>query len=212
MTGHNKTNTDKPATRVHWREIVGRLERAQAAVEQATMPPEQEKKRILKERAKALAGEVTTPETKQDSIEILEFIVGPERYGMESAFVREVYPLKELTPLPGMPAFILGIINVRGRIISVIDPKRFFGLPEKGLTDLNTVILISDGKMEFGLLADAVLGVSNISLAALQPPLPTLTGIRADYLKGVASEQMAVLDAARLLADERMLVHQKSPA
>ena len=66
-----------------------------------------------------------------------------------------------------MPAFILGTINAPGRIISVIDPKRFFGLPEKGLTDLNTVILISDGKMEFGLLADAVLGVSNISLAAL---------------------------------------------
>ena len=56
MTGHNKTNTDKPATRVHWREIAGRLERAQAAVEQATMPPEQEKKRILKERPKPWPG------------------------------------------------------------------------------------------------------------------------------------------------------------
>src|SRR6267154_1771217 len=98
-----------------------------------------------------------------------------EHYAVESSFVREVYPLKELTPVLGVPAFVLGVINVRGQSVSVIDPKQFFGLPEKGLTDLNKVILITDGTMEFGLLADAVLGLRHVPLKELQKSLPTLT-------------------------------------
>jgi len=70
-----------------------------------------------------------------------------------------------------------------GQILSVIDIKKFFGLPEKGLTDLNKVIVVRTQQMELGILADAVLGVRAIGLSDLQNSLPTLTGIRAEYLR-----------------------------
>ena len=103
---------------------------------------------------------------------MLEFSLAYERYALETAFVREVYPLKEFTPLPCTPPFVLGIISVRGQILAVIDLKRFFNLPEKGLSDLNKVIILRRGGLEVGLLADAVSGVQAIPGLRSRPPCP----------------------------------------
>ncbi|HWB58754.1 MAG TPA: chemotaxis protein CheW, partial [Chthoniobacteraceae bacterium] len=100
--------------------------------------------------------------------------------------------------------FIAGIINVRGQIVSVVDLKKFFDLPDKGLTDLNKVIILHDGRTEFGVLADSLHAVRHMPASALQPSLPTLTGVRTRYLKGITSERLVVLDAAKLLADPRI--------
>ncbi len=166
----------------------------------------------LRTRAKALARELKADGPEQVRIEIIEFVVAQENYAIESCYVREVYPLKDLTPLPGTPAFSVGVMNVRGQIVSVIDPKKFFGLPEKGLTDLNKVILLSDGRMEFGLLADDVLSVRHLPVKELQPSLPTLTGVRAEFLKGVSAESLVVLDGAKLLSDPGVVVRQEPEA
>ena len=114
-----------------------RLERAQAALEQRTTLTPDETKAILKARAKALAREQEPDQCEQDRLEVIEFVLADEKYAVESSFVREVYPFREFTPIPGAPPFVLGIINVRGHIVSVVDLKKFFGLPEKGLTDLS---------------------------------------------------------------------------
>jgi purine-binding chemotaxis protein CheW len=63
--------------------------------------------------------------------------------------------------------------------------------------------------MEFGILADVVLGVRRIPLTDIQPSLPTLTGIREDYLKGVTGEQVVILDAEKLLSDKKITVHEE---
>ena len=115
--------------------------------------------------------------------------------------------MRDLTPIPGTPPFVLGIINVRGRIVSILDIRKFFDLPEKGLTDLNKVLILNGHNMEFGLLADAVLGVRKIRANELQASLPTLTGIREQYLKGVTKERFVILDAEKLLADKKIIVH-----
>ena len=60
--------------------------------------------------------------------------------------------------------------------------------------------------MEFGILADAVTGIRKISLDIIQPVLPTLTGIRAEYLKGVTDERVVILDAKKILGDEKIIV------
>jgi purine-binding chemotaxis protein CheW len=71
------------------------------------------------------------------------------------------------------------------------------------------VVIVHDGKMEFGILADAVLGVQDIMLSDLQPALPTLTGIREEFLRGVTRERMVVLDAQKLLSDKNIVVHEE---
>lgn len=164
---------------------------------------------ILHDRAQALARPSEHTPVAQTSIELLEFRLAQECYALETRYVCEVYPLKDLTPLPCTPAFVLGIVNVRGRITPVIDIKKFFDLPDRGLTDLHRVILVRDNDLELGLLADVIVGVRTIPLESLQPSLPTLTGIRADYLKGVTAERLVVLDLERILADPKIIVQEE---
>lgn len=196
----------KPATNGDWGEIHHRLEAAQAALERGWTPTAKERQRILKARAVALAREPEKEPAAKEYVEVVEFLLAYERYAIESRYVREVCPLKELTALPGTPPFVLGIINVRGQILSVIDIKKFFDLPDKGLTDLNKVIIVRTDAMEVGILANQILGVRSIALAEIQPPLPTLTGIREEYLKGIAGDRLVVLEAASLLSDKQIVV------
>lgn len=168
-----------------------------------------ETKAILKSRAMALAQEREKKQSAGEQIEVVEFLLAHERYGVESAFVREVYPLREFTPLPGTPPFVFGIINLRGEIISVVDIKKFFDLPEKGITDLNKVIVLQNAAMEFGILADAVPGARLISVEQIQPPPEAFTGVREKYLRGITPERMAILDAAKLLSDPKLIIQEE---
>ena len=196
-------------TAIDWREVERRLDAVRAAGERASTPDPEETKRVLKARAEALARTPAPAEAAGERIEIVEFVLAYENYAVETRYVREVYPLENLTPLPCTPAFVLGVVNLRGEILSVIDLKKFFELPEKGLTDLNKVIVLQSANMLFGILADAVAGVRRIPVAGIQPSLPTLTGVREAYLRGVTAERTVILDAEKLLADERIVVQEQ---
>src|SRR5665647_997435 len=98
-----------------------------------SMPDDEEQSRILIARAQVLARQPEKEEVAAGRIEIIEFLLAYERYGIESSYIGEVYPLKDLTPIPCTPPFVLGVMNVRGKIISVIDMRKFFELPDKGL-------------------------------------------------------------------------------
>ena len=195
--------------KLDWTRIRLRLEKAVAAIESGHSSNPEDMKTILKARANALAREPEKTEPGE-VIEVLEFLLANERYAVETEFVREVYSIKDYTPLPGTPSFVVGLINVRGQIVSVIDMKRFFDMPDKGISDLNKVIIIHDDTMEFGVLADSMLGVLAIPMNEIQPPLPTLTGIREQFLKGVTSEGIAILDAGKLLADKNIVVYEEA--
>jgi purine-binding chemotaxis protein CheW len=162
--------------------------------------------RILHERAVALARVPPVDSAAQGRLELLEFKLANERYALETRHVIEVHPLRELTPLPGTPAFIRGIVNLRGRILPVFDLKTFFGLPEYGVTDLHRIIVVRGNGLELGLLADVVAGVRSVAVESLSPPLPTLSQIAAVYLKGVSEERLVVLDLDRILADPKIVV------
>jgi len=203
-----KPTPQKP-TAIDWREVKQRQETARVAVERVWAPTAEETQHILKTRAQALAREPVPTEAADERIEVVEFLLAHERYAIESSYIREIAPLENLTPLPCTPAFVLGIVNLRGEILSVIDIKKFFDLPEKGLTDLNKVIVLQSGNMLFGILADAIVGVFYIPLTDIQPSLPTLTGVREEYLKGVTAERTVILDAEKLLTDEKIIVQEQ---
>ena len=165
--------------------------------------------RILRARAHTLARALRPAPAAGTMLELLEFRLGSERYALETRHVQDVHPLRELTPLPCTPPFVLGIVNVRGRILPVLDLKKFFDLPERGLTDLHRIILVRGNGLELGLLADVIVGVRSVAADDLQSSLPTLSGIRADYLKGVSVERLVVLDLDRMLSDPKIIVHEE---
>jgi purine-binding chemotaxis protein CheW len=172
-------------------------------------PSDQEIQRILKARASTLAQKPVAEQSIAESFEVVEFVLAHERYAIESRFIREVAVLESLAPLPCVPAFVLGIVNLRGEMLSVIDLKKFFGLPDKGLGDLNKIIVLRSGEVLLSILADAIAGVRRLKLADIHPSLPTLAGIRKDYLRGITPEHLVVLDAEKLLADESIVVQEE---
>ncbi|HEY3823440.1 MAG TPA: chemotaxis protein CheW [Bryobacteraceae bacterium] len=181
---------------------------------QENHPVQIDDKQILRARARELARPQQISAPAGATLELVEFGLAQERYALETRWVREISAFRDLTPLPCCPSFVPGIVNVRGRIVPVFDIRKFFDLPEKGLTDLHRIILVGNNlagnsDLELGLLADTIIGIRSVPLSLLQGSLPTLTGIRADYLKGVTAERLIVLDLARILADPRIIVHEE---
>lgn len=209
MKNSGKINHKKRTERINWDEVRSRVNSVQKSLEHNLGIPEEKQKEILSSRAKVLSQEPKKKDADKNTIEILEFILAYERYGVESSFIQEVYPLKTFTPLPCTPPFVLGIINVRGRILSVLDIKKFFDIPGKGITDLNKVVILHSSNMAFGILADAIAGIRKIPLGKLQPALPTLTGIREEYLKGITEDRTVILDAQKLLSNKKIIVNEE---
>jgi purine-binding chemotaxis protein CheW len=172
-------------------------------------PSQNEESEILPAQAKAVGCEPEVQPAAERTLEVIEFGLGDERFALETGYVREVCPLTDLTPLPCAPLFVRGLVNVRGRIIPVIDLKQFLGLPEEGVTDLHHLLLIQTADLQFGFLAGTIGGVRNIPLEAIEPSVRAQKRIRVEYLKGVTTEQLLILDAARIVADERIIVREE---
>jgi purine-binding chemotaxis protein CheW len=165
-----------------------------------------ETKRILRLRAVQLAEKKTHETAESNLLRLLTFQLASETYGIELKHIRVVVPLKEMTLIPGTPDFISGIINVRGEIISIVDFRKIFDLPESDSSRRIQIIIIHSEEIEFGIQADHVLGVRDIPESDIQTSLPTLTDIRLKYLKGVTGDGMVVLDGEKILSDSGMVI------
>lgn len=199
--------TPKTKSSIDWDAVNQRLSAARLSLVQGQTMSDSEIKRILTARAKILAQKPAP--AAGDSLEVVEFTLASERYAFAAEFVHEVYSLEDLTPLPCTPAFVLGIINLRGSILSVIDIKKFFDLPQTALSELNKIIILESAKMTFGIMVDHICGVHHILCADIQPALPTLTGVREEYLLGVTAQRLVILDAGKLLTDQKLIVQEK---
>ncbi len=181
---------------------------AQIATDREPVASRLDVRKVLRKRAEALARKPEEEKALGEYVDTVAFRLADEKYAVEVSYVREVLRLKGLTPLPCTPPFVLGAINVRGQILSVIDPRKLFDLPEKALAEQDSVIIVHSGEMEFGILAEAILGVRSIALDELQPVLPTLEGVRGNYIKGLTADRTAVLDGFAILSDRQLVVEE----
>jgi purine-binding chemotaxis protein CheW len=164
---------------------------------------------ILKERAGVISGKQGIKGTADNLLLVIEFSLIPEKYAIDGNYVTEVLPLKNLTVIPGTPVFVVGIINLRGKIISVVNLKSFFDLKEKGISALHKVFVIKHEKMEFGILADEIMGTKWLDMQTLSPPPINLHGSGLDYIQGVASDGTILLNARAILSTRSIIVNQK---
>ncbi|CAK0744068.1 CheW-like domain-containing protein [Gammaproteobacteria bacterium] len=190
---------------IDWNVIHGRLAKVTATISGEVCLSPGEVQKVLETRASAIV-QLSDPLELGEKLEVLEFQLSGESYAIESKYVYEVCKLKDLTFLPNTPSFIAGVINLRGRVLAIVDIRKLFEFPSKGLTELNQVIVLSERGNEFGILADSILGVRSLSFSSLQEKLPTLTGIRAQFLKGVTGQMSTILDGGRLLEDSSLKV------
>lgn len=161
---------------------------------------------ILEKRAQALA-RVTEVENG-DSLQLVVFSLAHETYGIPTEYVRDVQPLRSLSLVPCTPDFVVGVINIRGSIYSVIDIRGFFGLPGHGITSSTKVIVVNAAGLEVGILADDVSGAMSLPVDEMRPSLSSQAAARDEYVQGVTKDLLIVLNLEALMHDERIIVHE----
>ena len=165
------------------------------------------KNEILKKRARILASEYDDQRANKDKFEVVEFLLAFELYGVKSSYVQEVYSLKDFAPLPGTPPFLLGITNIRSRIVSILDIKKLFNLPHKGITDLNRIIIIEQGDKEFGILADRIMGIRVMGNNDFKANHMLSSDSLKSYIHGVTEDKLILLDVEKIFNDKRLVIN-----
>ncbi len=135
----------------------------------------------------------------------LTFGLGEEVYGLDIGFVTEIIGLMPIAPLPEMPAFIKGVINLRGKVIPVMDLRLRFKMPPMEYGERTCIIIIDNGNINAGLIVENVADVINIDEADIVPP-PTFEGLSQNRcINGIAKTGGSVkllLDCTKLLKPE----------
>lgn len=137
----------------------------------------------------------------------LIFSLGKEDYGIEIRYVTEIIGIQSITEVPELPLYIKGIINLRGKIIPVMDVRLRFGKPEHEYDERTCVIVIDIRDISIGLIVDRVSEVLNIAEADIVPPPQLDKDCRHKYIKGIGKVDRDVkllLDCEKLLNDEDM--------
>jgi purine-binding chemotaxis protein CheW len=205
--------TPRPrATAIDWKQVHARLARARQATEESVRLSPERAREAMGERARLLARVPPRAPEAAEVLEVVTFALGGERYAVETCHVREVVRFDDLTPVPGGPDFLAGLVNLRGEILAVFDLRRFFGVADPGRTERARVIVLGGERAEFGVLADVVHEVTTLRVEEVREPPASVSGAGRDYLRGVTAGALIVLDGAVLLNDRRLFIDQAEEA
>lgn len=141
----------------------------------------------------------------------LTFTLAREDYGLEILKVREIIGMMDITAIPQTPDYVKGVINLRGRVIPVIDLRLKFGLPAQDYGERTCIIVVDAksalGPVQMGVVVDAVSEVLNVTGEDLEPPPSLGAGRRHDYLLGIAKAKGSIkilLDSDQVLTFEEL--------
>src|SRR5438309_3730576 len=151
------------------------------------------------------AEQTVEPTGTADERQLVVFQLGAELYGVEISRVHEIIRLQAVTRVPRSPAFVEGVINLRGKVIPVVDLRRRFGLPTADHTRASRIVVVEIGDQVVGIIVDGVSEVLRVSSVIVEPPSPVVAGIDSEYLHGIAKlpERLVILlDLDRILAKE----------
>jgi len=165
----------------------------------------EEANHILQRRTRALAQRPPT-EQEGESLQVLPLQLGNETYAIDATLVERIDLLPEITPVPCTPDFVAGVINLRGRVLAILDLHKFLGLEGVVIQKGTQVITVRAAGMEVGLLADSTEGVCTLSLAELDTALFATTRAGAEYIRGATADMLVLLNLEALLANDKILV------
>lgn len=136
----------------------------------------------------------------------LTFLVGPETYGIEIRYVTEIIGIQAITEVPELPVYIKGIINLRGKIIPVMDVRLRFKKEAQAYNDRTCVVVVDIGEIPVGLIVDSVDEVLNIPEEDIVPP-PQIHKVQNRYIQGIGKfgeGVVLILDCEKLLTEEEI--------
>lgn len=138
-------------------------------------------------------------------VQWVTFRLADETYGINVMQVQEVLRVSEIAPVPGAPHYVLGIINLRGNVVTVIDTRIRLGLTTTDVTDSTRIVIIETAKHVVGILVDCVAEVVDLPTSEVESAPNVGNDESAKYIQGVASrddELLILVDLNKLLTDE----------
>ncbi|MDR9436643.1 MAG: chemotaxis protein CheW [Thiohalophilus sp.] len=141
----------------------------------------------------------------EPSIQWVTFKLEGEKYGIKVMQVQEVLRMNEIAPVPGAPDYVLGIINLRGNVVTVIDTRKRFGLPIREPDDSTRIVIVEAENQIVGILVDSVAEVANLRTSEIETAPNVGNDESAKYIQGVSSqdgELLILVDVNKLLTDE----------
>lgn len=164
---------------------------------------------VLAERAKALAFVAPHGADPGESTSALGFSLGGELYAIEDRYVVEVSAMPALTPLPCAPPFVRGILNVRGRVIALLDLRVILGLSNGAGLESPNVLIVGCPTAEFALAADEIRGIVALGRPSVQEVPEDGAGRRVGRVLGFTADGLTLLDAARMLEDTALVADER---
>lgn len=163
---------------------------------------------VLAERARMLARQEDLL-ANEFGAAMLSFRLGSDIYSLPAAAVREVQPLGRYTRLPAVPPFVVGLVNVRGRLITAIDLRVLLGLASTPISPTMQLLIIAIDDHELGIVADLVMSVHH-EQAELAPAPSQAAGRSISWVRGIDAEFSIHLDPELLFADPTLVVNSEA--
>ncbi|RMH64984.1 MAG: purine-binding chemotaxis protein CheW [Calditrichaeota bacterium] len=152
--------------------------------------------------------EVYEQEVDMQEGQFLTFMIGDQQYGVEIKHVTEIIGIQNITALPDLPPFVKGVINLRGRVIPVVDVRLRFDMEARDYDERTCIIVVNINETSVGLVVDTVAEVLNIPVESIEPPPKVnkkINGNRFIYGLGkVEDEVQILLDTQKLLFEEEL--------
>jgi purine-binding chemotaxis protein CheW len=167
---------------------------------------------LLEERARVLARPLTVTRA-QDIVTVLSFMLARERYAVESREVWAVFRLRHFTRLPSAEPPLFGLTSWRGDVLTLLDLRPLLGAPATALDDLAYVVVLGDRRATYGLLADSVQDLVDISRTSLRPAENEHSS-RAAYVTGITPDALQLLNPSALFSSTSVLAdssHDRAP-
>jgi purine-binding chemotaxis protein CheW len=147
----------------------------------------------------------TSANANDPIVQWVTFRLAGESYGINVMQVQEVLRVSEIAPVPGAPHYVLGIINLRGNVVTVIDTRVRLGLPAAEVTDATRIVIIEGSRHIVGILVDCVAEVVDLRASDVESAPNVGSEESSDYIQGVATrndELLILVDLNKLLTDE----------
>lgn len=147
----------------------------------------------------------TVVDNNDEVLQWVTYRLGDETYGINVMQVQEVLRHTEIAPVPGAPEYVLGIINLRGNVVTVIDTRARFGLPPNDITDNTRIVIIESDEQVVGILVDSVAEVVYLRSSEIDSAPNVGTEESAKFIQGVSNrdgELLILVDLNKLLSDE----------
>lgn len=138
-------------------------------------------------------------------VQWVTFHLDNEKYGIKVMQVQEVLRMTEIAPVPGAPDYVIGIINLRGNVVTVIDTRRRFGLMDEEPTDETRIVIVEADNNVVGILVDSVAAVVDLRISEVETAPNVGNDESSKYIQGVSSqgdELLILVDVNKLLNDE----------